>query len=141
MNKRMLLVLPISLSFIACESVDPLSGMSCSAHTGPKPPCEGSPNNEVTINTNTWVVTPRCINADRKETIVFKLVPKNDIPLGSTAILPKNLSDTWLTGVNNSSDSAKISIPVPDWVALGERSYSVLKSNGDCLDPRVHIVK
>jgi hypothetical protein len=140
MNKRTLLVLPISLTLFACTSDDPLSGLSCSELTGPKPPCEGKPNNEVKINTKTWVITPRCINADRNETIVVKLSPPPDNPLGSTAILPKNLSDTWLTGVN-SPDSDKIRIPVPDWVPLGEHYYSVLKSNGDCLDPRVHVVK
>ena len=142
MNKRTLLMLPISLMLIACTSIDPLSGLKCSAETGPKPPCSGDPKNpEVTINTNTWVITPRCVKANRTSAITFRVVPAgvNGNPLGSTAILPKNVTDTWLIGTN-APDSAKIRIDVPDWVTTGEYSYGVIKSNGDCLDPRVHVV-
>ena len=140
MNKRTLIVLPISLALAACTSVDPLSGLKCSAETGPVPPCKGDPHNpEVTINTNSWVIAPRCVKANKTSTITFKVVPAADNPLGSTAILPKNVKDTWLIGTN-APESDEISIEVPDWVTMGDHSYGVVKSNGDCLDPRVHVV-
>ena len=140
MNKRNFLLLPISLMFIACGGAEQMSALECAKDTGPEPPCAGDPKNpEVTINTNTWVFTPRCIKANKKEKIVFRLTPAADNPLGSTAIQPKDLKDTWLTGVN-SPDEMKIEVMVPDWVALDKYRYGVFKSNGDCFDPRVHVV-
>ena len=140
MNKRNFLVLPISLTFIACGGAEEMSSLSCEILTGPEPPCAGDPNNpEVTINTNSWVFTPRCVKANKKQKIVFKLVPVADNPLGSIAIHPKEFKDTWLTGVN-SPDKSNIEIIVPDWVALESYNYGVFKSNGDCVDPRVHVV-
>lgn len=140
MNKRTLLLLPIGLTLFACASVDPLAGLHCAQDTGPVPPCQGDPNNpEVTINTNNWVIAPRCVKANKTSTIHFKVVPAASNTPGSTAILPKNVTDTWLVGTN-SQDSSTISIPVPDWVGLREYSYGVVKSDGTCLDPRVHIV-
>ena len=108
MNKRYFLIVPISLTFVACGGAEQMSALECAKDTGPEPPCAGDPKNpEVTINTNTWVFTPRCIKANKKEKIVFRLTPAADNPLGSTAIQPKDLKDTWLTGVN-SPDEMKI---------------------------------
>ena len=144
MNKRNFLLLPISLTFIACSGEAPIQHPACANDPGPEPPCEGDPQNPmVTINTNTWVFAPRCVNASKSgtEPIVFRLVPPGDNPPGSTAILAKDPKDTWLTGVN-SPDQSQIVITVPDsdWVTLGDHKYGVFKSNGDCFDPRVHIV-
>ena len=143
MNKRTLLVLPISLTLFACTSVDPLSGLNCSELTGPEPSCAKTPSTGVvTIHTNNWNVTPRCYTVSRAaetKLIKFNLAPAASNPLGSTAIVPKNLNNTWLTG-SNSPDSKEIVITVPDWVENGEYSYGVIKSTGDCLDPRVNIV-
>lgn len=144
MNKRYFLIVPISLTFVACGGAEQMSALKCATHTGPEPACEGDPQNpEVTVNTNTWVFAPRCVNASKSSTkpIVFRLVPTDDNPPASTAIRAKDPKDTWLTGVN-SPDQSQIVITVPnsDWVALGEHKYGVFKSNGDCFDPRVRIV-
>jgi len=143
MNKRTLLVLPISLTLFACTSVDPLSGLNCSEPTGPEPPCKAEPSvGGVTIHTNNWNITPRCYTVSRAaeiKLIKFNLAPAASNPLGSTAIVPKELNNTWLTG-SNSPDSKEITIAVPDWVENGYYSYSVIKNNGDCLDPRVRVV-
>jgi len=144
MNKRNFLLLPISLTFIACSGEAPIQHPACANDPGPEPACEGDPKNpKVTINTTTWVFTPRCVNASKSSAkpIVFRLVPTADNSLGSTAIRAKESKDTWLTGVN-SPDPSEIVITVPDsdWVTLGDHKYGVFKSNGDCFDPRVHIV-
>lgn len=140
MNKRNFLILPVSLTFIACGGAEQMSGLECATPTGPEPVCQGNPDNAVNINTNTWVFTPRCIDAGKKETITFHLAPAADNPPGSTTIRSKHPENSWLTGVN-SPDGQKITIAVPDWVALDEYYYGVFKSNGDCVDPRVRIVR
>ena len=140
MNKRTFLVLSISLTLIACSGADKSTILHCARDTGPEPVCQGVPGNIVNINTKTWVFTPRCIEAGKTETITFNLAPPPDNPPGSTTIRSKNPEDTWLNGVN-SPNGHMITIAVPEWVALDYYSYGVFKSNGDCFDPRVRIVR
>ena len=140
-----LITLLFGLFLAGCTTMSTTGGvfdtLECGAYTGPVPPCEGNPNNpEVTLNTNTLEVTPRCIKAFKSKTIKFNVVPPGKNFPGSVAIIPKITTNTWLAG-NNSPDKTEIEIFVPDWVDAKEYSYGILKSTGDCRDPRVEVIE
>lgn len=93
----------------------------------------------VVINTQMANLDRLFVCAARASTIKFMVVPigKNDI--GTVAIKPIDPNDTWLIGAN-SPDQKWIKILVPDWVAdKSDHGYTILFSDGRCIDPRVHV--
>ena len=134
MNIKLLFVWSLSWIVVGCAAPGP----ECEPYTGPLVPCQGNPAAPlVTINTNTLVVAPRCVNADPGATIDFRLVPPPNNVLGDAEIFPKDPEDTWLAGMN-ASDKDRISIPVPEDIEVGERYYG-FKTSEKCLDPRVNV--
>jgi hypothetical protein len=139
MNKQILVTVSLSWCLASCADVGLVRVGTCEVETGPETPCEGMPNTpSIHLNTNSLNVTPRCANAAHNSTIVISVTPPGQNDVASVAIVPKNGTDTWLTGTN-SPDKKEIRILVPAWVEDGEHQYSVLLADGRCIVPRVRI--
>ena len=133
MNIKLLFVLSLSWIVVGCAA-----GPECEPDPSPDVPCQGNPAAPlVTINTNTLVVAPPCVEANEGTTIEFRLVPVANNVLGDAEIFPKDPEDAWLAGMN-ASDKDLIFIPVPDEIGDGIRRYG-FKTSEKCLDPRVNV--
>lgn len=126
----------------ATDSRSVKSMTSCSTYVIPEGACGGdklSPEVRITKAASQYVFTPGKICAQPGKTIVFKLLPPPQNLLGTAAILPKNPTDSWLSGTNW-EDKDEIKILVPEWVSEGPHNYAFVTSTGDCVDPRVEVI-
>ena len=94
MNKNYLYVLPLALAMVA------FSGQSVAQ--GKDPECKGDPQAPmVTLNLNSGKATPKCALVHLGSTIVFRLVPNNDLGAKVVRIEPKNPLHSWVQGTND----------------------------------------
>lgn len=128
-----------SIPLPSCDILVPTPSCTNSAGTGPAAPA-------VTYNTNSGSVAPRNVCANRSSTLTINLKPVsspgNPRKLGSVAVVPKDISDTWLIGSNN-VDVNKIEIPIPSYLPPNTYYGYTLVNSGvtpvQCVDPRVHV--
>ena len=144
MNKKTLLVLPLSLLAIACVHRDVditdivIPGCEIEVIVGP---CNGPKDDpKVTINVaaKSLVAAPPNVCAGPGEDIEFNIVPAS-AEASTVAVIPKNPLHTWLIGTNF-PDEGEIIIHVPHTIPIGQvANYTIITSDGKCLDPRIHI--
>lgn len=138
MNKKLVVALSLCVTSFGCAAPGPISSTTCSSVATP-PACTGPRDNPVvTINTNALNFAPPNVCARIGTTIEFKLVPPVNNEKGNAAIVPKIASNTWLLG-GNTLHKDKILVEIPDWVTPGYYEYGFIRSNGDCIDPRVDV--
>ncbi len=144
MNKKVLLALPICVSFTACamQSGDQ-SMIAAPAQTACTKmtyigPCKHT-TRLVTINVQSGTVAPPFVCAESGKTVTFQVKPNSKADEVAVAVLPKDKNDTWLVGIN-SPDPLKFEITVPaDEDEDSHHDYYVVTSNGTCYDPRIHV--
>ena len=122
----------IPLSFTGCTSI---ASASCTGvTTDPK----------VTVNIDTMVVSPECVNATRGKTITVTLESASDIKKGSVVVFPKKLENTFWAARTNSPNKNKIKIRVPKKkksgadFPIGVYDYGISTAT-KCLDPRINV--
>ncbi|MDH3616023.1 MAG: hypothetical protein OEQ90_06080 [Gammaproteobacteria bacterium] len=154
MNIKTLFVLALSGILVGCVSPTPrfagsqvggitLSFAGCTSL--PVVPCTGDENDpKVTVNLDTWVVTPECINAKKGKTITFTLESASVIEKGSVILFPKKLENNFWVARTNSPNKNKIKVRVPtkkksgDAFPVGVYDYGI-STPAKCLDPRINV--
>jgi|GEM_PF-3737214 len=140
MNGKLLISLFAGLLLASGANAGEAPARECITPADTAKTCDGDKHYPfVLINTEMAKLDRLFVCAARKSTIEFRVVPlgKNDI--GTVAIKPIDPKDTWLTGAN-SPDQRWIKILVPDWVDnVSDHGYTILFSDGRCVDPRVHV--
>lgn len=138
MNNNFVLCVPLALFLSACTTEGPVRALNCDIYTPPAS-CAGDPNAPaVHINVTAKTFNPPNACGGRGNTITFSLTPVAGLNEGDTAIIPKDPTKTWLTGTN-SPDRTEIVIKIPDWATVGPADYALIRSNGDCVDPRIDV--
>ncbi len=143
MNKKILLALPICVSFTACA-------MQAADHSMMPPPAQKGcttinypPNcidnaRIVTINVRSGVVAPTFVCAESGKPVTYQIKPDNTDDVVVT-VFPKDKKDTWLLGINN-PDPLKIEVQVPaNEPAKSLHDYYVVTTSGHCFDPRIEV--
>jgi hypothetical protein len=155
MNNKIHFVLALSWVLVGCESQIPqfegsrVGGIKMSFSGCDSIPeervCTGDKNYpKVTINLDTWTVTPECAIAGKGRTITVTLESASEIERGSVKLFAKKLEDYfWLAG-ENSPNKNKIKIKVPKTTKSGKEFAPVIYSYGistptKCLDPRFEV--
>lgn len=140
MNKIILLALPMSVLAVACAQQPLAEKGECSVVYVPEV-CTGSASNPVlgiTLVRNGIVVAPPNVCANAGEKIRVSIHP-NQTEKGSVRIVPKYPANTWLNK-SNDADPDGFSIEVAEDAEAGaEFDYTIVRSNGVCLDPRIKI--
>ncbi len=105
--------------------------------------CKGE-SNAPTIIVNTrsksLSASPYCTKAIPGSELVFRITPRNSKAIGQVEILPKDTAHTWLQGKND-PDQNFIYITVPPVLGEDEKYFYGIKTDTDCVDPRVHVEK
>ena len=140
MNKSVLSLLPIACLAAGCEDLHSVQVKTCDVQPITEPWTGSFSNPKVTINTQGKLnASPPNVCAQQGRTIEFNIVPPATAT-GSVAIVPKTKTDTWLIGTN-SPDPGIIEIAVPTNLESDTpHDYTIMLSNGDCLDPRIHVM-
>ena len=144
MNKKTLFVLPLSLLAIACaprdmEITDNIDIPNCDeiVIVGPCTGPRDNPTVTINVSAKSIVAAPPNVCAAEGEDIVFTIVPPNT-ETKTVAVIPKNPLHIWLIGTNF-PDGGEIIIPVPDTLPEDDYNYTIITSDGKCLDPRIHV--
>jgi hypothetical protein len=140
MNKKILLAIPMSILAAACVPLTPADDGECMDVTTPDV-CTGSASNPVlgiTLTRNKIVVAPPNVCAKAGTTIKVSVHPRQK-ETGTVATIPKFPANTWLVR-SNDPDPNSFTIVVPnDLDPNTDHDYTIERSNGQCLDPRIHI--
>jgi hypothetical protein len=140
MNKKFLLALPLSVLAVACAQQPPAEKGECSVVNVPDV-CTGSKSNPVlsiTLIRNGIRMGPRNVCANAGTEIEVSIHPPQP-STGTVKTVPKNPLDSWLNA-SNDKDSDSFTIHVPEDAEHGaEFDYTIIRSNGVCLDPRIKI--
>jgi hypothetical protein len=107
-------------------------------------PCGGDPNApEVNLNTNSMLVNPRCVRAEKGEVVIFKITPKNQNEEGTVEIFAKDSADDWWLAGTNSPNKNRILILTPEEIETGENDYVEFRygfrTSTRCVDPRIRV--
>lgn len=138
MKNHLVIALVLCIISVGCTVHGPVKAKSCTSVVTP-PTCTGPKTNPVvTVNTNAMTFAPPNVCAQIGTTIEFKLEPPVNNEKGNAAVVPKVATNTWLLG-GNTTHKDKIFVEIPDWVAAGSYEYGFIRSNGDCIDPRVDV--
>jgi len=140
MNKKFLLAIPISVLAVACAPMPPADDGECSVVNVPEA-CTGSASNPklgITLVRNGIRVGPPNLCADADTTITVSVHPRQS-ETGTVEIVPKNPAHTWLNA-SNDTDPNSFTIKVPaDVDKDADYDYTIIRSNGVCLDPRIRV--
>ena len=142
MNTKILSVLPLSLFLAACVSPPSINPALVDCKSQGWGSCKGEPQ-APTVNINTksgkLKASPYCVKAEEGTELVFRITPRNNKAAGDVEILPKDPAHAWLKG-ENSPNKNFIFIDVPNDLDPDARYFYGIKSGGECVDPRVHVV-
>ena len=157
MNKKILLLLALSLVLVSCESYPPRDGAmfgemgvlsvpGCAPYIGIPPICKGDENDpKVTIDLDAKTVEPMCIKAKKGKKIEFSLEPKGKIDEATVVVFPKDPKNYFWVARTNSPNKNKITVRVPkkknkskDPFPVGEYKYGVWTKDW-CIDPRIKV--
>lgn len=138
MNNKFLFALTVSVLVVACEPMQRTLPGECD--TIDIPACTGSASNPklgITLVRDGIRVGPRnvCVNANT--TIEVSMHPRQS-EYGTVKTVPKDPNDSWLEG-SNDTDLNSFDIVVPELPSGKDYDYTIIRSNGVCLDPRVHV--
>lgn len=140
MNKKILLLLPSCLLLTGCPGLPILEEGECEVVNGPDV-CTGSETNPkigITLVRDGVRVGPPNVCANAGTTIEVSIQPPQK-DLNTVRTVPKDPEHAWLNA-SNSSDKNSFEINVPASATVGEDYfYTIIRSNGTCLDPRVHV--
>lgn len=138
MNKKILFVAPLGWLLTGCAMQQQVPPIICDPY--PVPNCSGNNNAQaptINLNTQSLMVNPGCVDADKSTTLVFMLTPMGGKNRGDVEIFPKDKVDSWLAGTNN-GNADFIFIPIPAGTAAGIYEYGI-KIGSKCVDPRVRV--
>lgn len=79
------------------------------------------------------------MKADAGTQIRFELKPKGNKALNTVEIIPKNPADNYWLAKSNSVDQDLITIDVPNDIDDTIKHYYGVKTDTDCVDPRVKV--
>jgi hypothetical protein len=137
MMKKILFVLALNLILVGCAATS-IDSQTCQPQREKN--CTGDPQ-APTINLNTkngkLKATPFCAFANPGTVLVFRLTPPGNKAKNVVEITPKDSAHTWLAGKNDDFQDL-ILIEVPANLGPGDYDYAI-KTDTDCVDPRIHI--
>lgn len=137
MNKKSMLLAAACLVAASCVQQGPGRDQSCAVIDIPVGCDNGNPSApQITINRQGVVVTPPNACAFKGATATFSLKPVAMNEPTNAIIIPKYGAPSWLVGTNY-PDKDKILITIPASAAEGNYDYSVVYSDGFCIDPRI----
>jgi hypothetical protein len=158
MNKNILFVLALSWILVGCASKAPqfegslvgkleISVPGCTTYalddcTGD----EDDPDNpKVTLNLDTWTLSPECVTARKGKIISIDLKSASKIEKGSVRLFPKKLENSFWAARTNSPNKNKIKIKVPIKKKSGanfpEGIYNYgISTDTKCIDPRINVI-
>ena len=141
MNKKILLAIPISVLAVACAQQPQAEDGECSVVPAMPEVCTGSASNPklgITLVQNGVVVGPPNLCAGANSIIRVSVHP-HQTETGTVKTVPKDPAHTWLEA-SNSVDPNSFTIDVPaDVVTEANYDYTIVRSNGVCLDPRIRV--
>ena len=137
MIKKILFVLALNLILAGCESMS-MDSQTCPPQRVKN--CTGDPQTP-TINLNTktgkLAANPYCAKANPGTVLVFRLTPPGNKAKNVVEIIPKDSANAWLAGKNDDFQDL-ILIEVPADLGPGDYDYGI-KTDTDCVDPRIHV--
>lgn len=137
MNKKSMLLAAACLVAASCVQQGPPRDQSCAVIDIPVDCDNGNPSApQITINRQALMVAPPNVCAFKGATATFSLVPVAKNEPANAVIFPKYGVPPWLVGTNY-PDKNEIKIPIPPSAAPGPYDYSVVFSDGTCIDPRI----
>jgi len=140
MNKNILLGLPMCVLLADCVQQPMADEGECDTINIPAA-CTGSESNPVlsiTLVRNGIKMGPRNVCAQPDSDIKVSIHPPQP-STGTVKIVPKNPLDTWINESNDvNSDSITIHVPA-DVKTNADFDYTIIRSNGVCLDPRIKV--
>jgi hypothetical protein len=155
MNKKILFIIALTWILVGCVSNPPSNGAmfgetgtlsvsGCTSYAGPMA-CSGDKNDpKVTINLDTWTVTPECVNAKKGKIITVTLESASPIDKGSVVLFPKDPTNYFWMARTNDPNKNKIKLTAPkqkksgENFPVGEYKYGIWTA-ANCLDPRVKV--
>ncbi len=139
MNKKILLTIPISFLTVACAPMPQAEPGECD--TIDIPACTGSASNPVlsiTLVRNGIRMGPPNVCAQPDSDINVSIHPPQP-STGTVETVPKNPLHTWIIASNDvNPDSFTIHVPA-DVETDAFYDYTIIRSNGVCLDPRIKV--
>ena len=144
MNKKSLLILLLTWVLASCEATGPIATVVCEDYSGPDTPCSGDPKApEVNLNTNSMLVNPRCVKAEKGKVVIFKITPTDQNEEGTVEIFAKDSADDWWLAGTNSPNQTRILILTPEEIDAGENDYVDFnygfRTSTKCVDPRIRV--
>ena len=146
MNKKILFVLALNWMLAGCaqapitDASGPLAG--CKKDDPWIYICKGKSNAPaVTLNTKNGELEakPFCVRANRGSSIEFNLVPPGNKALDTVHIIAKEPKKyPWLKG-SNSGHQDRITIKVPEELAHNGKPFYGIKTDTECVDPRIRV--
>lgn len=143
MNNKILFVLALNWVLVGCSQAPGAAVASPLANCGHQFPwfCKGDPKNP-TINLNTknghLKASPYCLNADPGTQIKITLTPPGNKAMNTVEIIPKDPDHTWIAATN-STHKDLILIDVPAELDKTKKYYYGIKTDTDCVDPRINV--
>lgn len=144
MNKKILIVLALNWVLLGCSGAPTAPDSSPLAGCRTQFPwfCRGNSQAPVvTLHTKVGKLkaSPYCVKADAGTQIRFELKPKGNKALNTVEIIPKNPADNYWLAKSNSVDQDLITIDVPNDIDDTIKHYYGVKTDTDCVDPRVKV--
>ena len=145
MVKKILFVLALNLILVGCSQAPKSPDGSPLANCRTQFPwfCRGnSKAPTVTLHTKVGKLkaSPYCVKVDSGTQIRFELKPKGNKALNTVQIIPKNSADKYWLAKSNSVDQDLIIIDVPNDIDDTIKHYYGIKTDTDCVDPRIHVI-
>lgn len=144
MKNYALMLVPVALLVAGCSGDGSLLARGDVSIEGCEPPpsvgpCNGNPADpKVIVNFTGMTAAPPNVCAHAGTTVRIEIVPA-PTGTGTVATMPKTSNQTWLVN-SNDPDPSVIFVKVPPTLPPGgDYDYSVVNSDGKCLDPRIHI--
>lgn len=129
-------VLPvIAACTVSADKYRTLTIAECTT-VGYYPPCEAEQPAQITITPGAISVAPPTYCARPGDTVRFRVV--NPAGNASIAVVPADPFNIWLYG-SNAVNAQEFTVVVPDDAALGWYKFFVYGSDGNCLDPMIHV--
>jgi len=145
MNKKILFVLALNWILVGCSQAPIAPDGSPLANCRTQLPwfCRGKAQ-APTVNVNTksgkLKTSPYCIKVEEGTQLIFRLTPPGKNALNTVEIIAKNESHGWLKGKNSIFEDLII-IDVPTGLSGDDKYYYGIKTDTDCVDPRIHVKK
>jgi hypothetical protein len=149
MNKKLIFLIPLSALVMGCDgpSVTPvLTSQISNCKAGPVAiacPSEEAKRKTVTIRVTPHriIMSPPVVCAAHGADITVD-IDTTSVPGDVTVVtVPKDADDGWIVNSSGPGGSS-MTIKVPEDTTVGPMyGYFIVTSNGQCLDPKIHVDK